>query len=333
MTRRSSSTPRQRPALAGQATVALARHQFADGLALARRAHRLAPGGRRSVPGARRRPDRDRPLRRGRADARADGGAEAEPRRLLADLVLPRAATATSTAPPQALRLAVSAGAGTVEGAAYVRSCSATSRRCAGATAPPARLPRGAGASIPSTAAPSPGWRCSRAGRGELGRRSRAARAGRQPAVARCAGRARRGRAGGRPRGAARRHYDGRSRSSDGCSRGRGNRRRRHSERGRPRRPGARSSAGPDGLARAPSVSSADAYSWALYRDGRIAAASRLSAEAMRLGSRDPEFLFHAGMIAAAIGDRDRAQAVARAAARTEHRASTRWRLPVRRPP
>ena len=35
------------------------------------------------------------------------------------------------------------------------------------------------------------------------------------------------------------------------------------------------------------SVSSADAYSWALYRAGRIAAASRLSAEAMRLGSRD----------------------------------------------
>ncbi len=53
----------------------------------------------------------------------------------------------------------------------------------------------------------------------------------------------------------------------------------------------------------APSVSSADAYSWALYRDGRIAAAARLSEEAMRLGSRDPEFLYHAGMIARAHGD------------------------------
>jgi tetratricopeptide (TPR) repeat protein len=57
----------------------------------------------------------------------------------------------------------------------------------------------------------------------------------------------------------------------------------------------------------APSVSSADAYSWALYRAGRVAAASRLSAEAMRLGSRDPEFLYHAGMIARARGEDARA--------------------------
>ena len=57
----------------------------------------------------------------------------------------------------------------------------------------------------------------------------------------------------------------------------------------------------------APSVSSADAYSWALYRARQIAAASRLSAEAMRLGSRDPEFLYHAGMIARASGDEPRA--------------------------
>ncbi len=48
----------------------------------------------------------------------------------------------------------------------------------------------------------------------------------------------------------------------------------------------------------APSVRSADAYSWALYRAGRIGPASRLSGEAMRLGSRDPAFLYHAGMIA-----------------------------------
>ena len=58
----------------------------------------------------------------------------------------------------------------------------------------------------------------------------------------------------------------------------------------------------------APSVSSADAYSWALYRAGRIEAATRLSAEAMRLGSRDPEFLYHAGTIAKASGDPARAQ-------------------------
>ena len=53
----------------------------------------------------------------------------------------------------------------------------------------------------------------------------------------------------------------------------------------------------------APSVRSADALSWALHRAGRHAAASRISAQAMRLGSRDPFFLFHAGMIARASGD------------------------------
>jgi tetratricopeptide (TPR) repeat protein len=58
----------------------------------------------------------------------------------------------------------------------------------------------------------------------------------------------------------------------------------------------------------APSVSSADAYSWALYRAGRIDAARRLSAEAMRLGSRDPDFLYHAGMIAKAGGQENRAR-------------------------
>jgi hypothetical protein len=36
--------------------------------------------------------------------------------------------------------------------------------------------------------------------------------------------------------------------------------------------------------------------------------ASRLSAEAMRLGSREPDFLFHAGMIARRDGDADRAR-------------------------
>jgi tetratricopeptide (TPR) repeat protein len=59
---------------------------------------------------------------------------------------------------------------------------------------------------------------------------------------------------------------------------------------------------------RAPSVRSADALSWALYRAGRIAAASRFSTEAMRLGSRDPSFLFHAGLIASRAGRPERAR-------------------------
>jgi tetratricopeptide (TPR) repeat protein len=52
----------------------------------------------------------------------------------------------------------------------------------------------------------------------------------------------------------------------------------------------------------APSVRSADAYSWALYEAGRIGLASSFSERAMRLGSRDPSFLYHAGMIARGAG-------------------------------
>lgn len=52
----------------------------------------------------------------------------------------------------------------------------------------------------------------------------------------------------------------------------------------------------------APSVRSADAYSWALSAAGEDRRALRLSREAMRLGSRDPSFLYHAGMIARRAG-------------------------------
>ncbi|MDP9255086.1 MAG: hypothetical protein M3Q31_00795 [Actinomycetota bacterium] len=54
--------------------------------------------------------------------------------------------------------------------------------------------------------------------------------------------------------------------------------------------------------AEAPSVRSADAYSWALSRAGDNAAALRFSAEAMKLGSRDPSFLYHAGIVAQRAG-------------------------------
>jgi tetratricopeptide (TPR) repeat protein len=53
----------------------------------------------------------------------------------------------------------------------------------------------------------------------------------------------------------------------------------------------------------APNVRAADARAWALHRLGRDEEARTWSDEALRLGSRDPLLCFHAGAIAAALGD------------------------------
>ena len=60
--------------------------------------------------------------------------------------------------------------------------------------------------------------------------------------------------------------------------------------------------------AAAPSVRSADAYSWALSAAGRDSEALAMSERAMRLGSRDPSFLYHAGMVALGAGRTERAK-------------------------
>jgi Flp pilus assembly protein TadD len=52
-----------------------------------------------------------------------------------------------------------------------------------------------------------------------------------------------------------------------------------------------------------PSIAAADAYGWALYRAGRFEEAEKYAAEALHLGTKEPLYLFHAGMIAAARGD------------------------------
>jgi len=57
------------------------------------------------------------------------------------------------------------------------------------------------------------------------------------------------------------------------------------------------------GYAATPTVRAADALAWALHRLGRDMEAKTRSAEAVRLGSRDPLLLYHAGAIAAALGD------------------------------
>jgi tetratricopeptide (TPR) repeat protein len=50
-----------------------------------------------------------------------------------------------------------------------------------------------------------------------------------------------------------------------------------------------------------------DTLAWALYKKGLYAEAQAAADEALRLGTRDPRLLYHAGMIAHALGDRGRA--------------------------
>ncbi|MEP6639270.1 MAG: hypothetical protein ABJC39_07960 [Chloroflexota bacterium] len=57
------------------------------------------------------------------------------------------------------------------------------------------------------------------------------------------------------------------------------------------------------GYTATPTVRAADALAWALHRLGREKEAKRRSDEALRLGSRDPLLRYHAGAIAAALGD------------------------------
>lgn len=52
-----------------------------------------------------------------------------------------------------------------------------------------------------------------------------------------------------------------------------------------------------------PSIYAADALAWALYRAGQGEEAARYSAEALRLGTRDPALRLRAGLIAAAAGE------------------------------
>ncbi|MGH2746081.1 MAG: tetratricopeptide repeat protein [Thermoleophilaceae bacterium] len=57
-----------------------------------------------------------------------------------------------------------------------------------------------------------------------------------------------------------------------------------------------------DGYEAAPSVRSADALGWALTRAGRPRAGLAYARQALRLGSRDPLFRYHAGVAARAAG-------------------------------
>lgn len=68
------------------------------------------------------------------------------------------------------------------------------------------------------------------------------------------------------------------------------------------------------GWSRAPSVRSADALGWALTRAGRPVEGYAWGRRALRLGSRDASFLYHAGMSARAAGRPRAARALLRRA-------------------
>jgi tetratricopeptide (TPR) repeat protein len=55
-------------------------------------------------------------------------------------------------------------------------------------------------------------------------------------------------------------------------------------------------------------VYSYDALSWALYKNGELAGAAEASKKALALGTPEPTFYFHAGMIELSRGDRDAAR-------------------------
>jgi tetratricopeptide (TPR) repeat protein len=57
-----------------------------------------------------------------------------------------------------------------------------------------------------------------------------------------------------------------------------------------------------------PSIHAADALAWTLYKTGKYKEAQKYSSEALKLGTRDSLKLFHAGMIAKALGQREQAR-------------------------
>jgi tetratricopeptide (TPR) repeat protein len=61
-------------------------------------------------------------------------------------------------------------------------------------------------------------------------------------------------------------------------------------------------------LAQRPDAYGHDAYAWALLANGRAAEADAAMARALAVGTRDATMLFHAGEIAAALGDNERAR-------------------------
>jgi tetratricopeptide (TPR) repeat protein len=77
--------------------------------------------------------------------------------------------------------------------------------------------------------------------------------------------------------------------------------------------------------ARRQSVHVADALAWALYANSRYREAAAASAQALRLGTRNALFLFHAGMIRLRLGDAAAAARLLREAQALDPFFSVRW--------
>lgn len=72
-------------------------------------------------------------------------------------------------------------------------------------------------------------------------------------------------------------------------------------------------------LAQRQDVFSHDALAWALHRAGTHEGADAAMAHALRAGTPDPRLRYHAGVIASALGDRERARTLLEAAERQRH--------------
>lgn len=299
-----SRDPNDLASTIGKGTLALARHDFEAGLGLARRARRLAP-------------ELVRPYAL-LADAQIELGRYGPAARSLERMATRKPTLATYSrisyyreldgdlaGAVEAMRLAVSAGGGSAEGTAYVQSLLGGLLLDGGRYGAAERAYRQALTVEPAYPAAEAGLARLDAGRGRFAPAVRRYRqlVERIPLPEYAVGLAETEQAAGRT-AAARRHYaliqvEARLLRVNGVNADvdlalfEAN----HGDRSHALELGRRA------WVNAPSVRSADAYSWALYKAGRIGPASRFSKRAMRLGSRDPYFLYHAGMIARRAGE------------------------------
>jgi tetratricopeptide (TPR) repeat protein len=301
--------PGNATAATGQATLALARHDFRGGLELARHAHELAPD--LASPYA---PLADAQIELGRYGAAArtlDRLVRLKPNlTAYARISYYRELHGDLPGALQAMRLAVSAGAGGPEGEAYVQSLLGKLESDSGRYGAAERAYREALAIDPGYPAAEAGLAGVEAGRGDftaaIPRYRDVVERLPLPEYAVALGEAE----GSAGRNTAARHDYGLVGAEVKLLRANGvntdvDLALFEANHGNPDHAVV---LGRRAWQQAPSVRSADAYSWALYGAGRIGPASRFSREAMRLGSRDPSFLYHAGMIARAAGPDGRAR-------------------------